>query len=232
MIPWTAIGPLAAMSSAISRALSRAAPSSTTWPISPKRSASSAVRGRPVVRTSIATVYGIWRTSRTAEPPSGYRPQRASETPNFAERPATRMSVPCRISVPPAMAGPSTAAMSGLLSRRPLSRAGSFVRSQPPPANLSPGASEFMALRSAPAQKNPPAPVRMHARMSGSVSTRSQAASIPRIIGPDRAFLASGRFMVTIRTCPRRSVSRCWSSGVAALVIFYLLEDFFMPGSM
>ena len=64
-------------------------------------SASSAVMWRPVSSRSAATVYGIWRTSRTAEPPSGKSPQRASETPNLALRPATRMSVAWRISVPP-----------------------------------------------------------------------------------------------------------------------------------
>ena len=65
-------------------------------------------------RMSAATVYGIWRGSRTAEPPSGNSPQRASETPNRALSPATRTSVAWRISVPPAIAGPSTAAISGL----------------------------------------------------------------------------------------------------------------------
>ncbi len=68
-------------------------------------------------------MYGIWRGNRTAEPPIGYRLHLASEIPNFALSPATRMSVPCRISVPPAIAGPSTAAISGLVSRRPFSRA-------------------------------------------------------------------------------------------------------------
>ena len=84
--------------------------------------ASAAVMCRPVSSRSQAIVYGIWRTRRTAEPPIGYRLHFASEMPNFALSPATRMSVPCRISVPPAMAGPSTAAISGLVSRRPLSR--------------------------------------------------------------------------------------------------------------
>ena len=78
---------------------------------------------RPVSSRSQAIVYGIWRTSRTAEPPIGYRLHLASEMPNLALSPATRMSVPCRISVPPAMAGPSTAAISGLVSRRPFSSA-------------------------------------------------------------------------------------------------------------
>ena len=55
-------------------------------------------------RMSIACVYGIWRGSRHAEPPSGKRPRLASHTPKIALSPATRMSVPCRISVPPATA--------------------------------------------------------------------------------------------------------------------------------
>src|ERR1700757_1991456 len=77
--------------------------------------------GGPVSSRSHATVWGICRTSRTAEPPIGYRLHLASEMPNLALSPAMRMSVACRISVPPAIAGPSTAAISGLVRRRPLS---------------------------------------------------------------------------------------------------------------
>ena len=97
-------------------------PSGTTCPDQAVISGAwAAVMCRPVSSMSQAMVYGICRTRRTAEPPIGYRLHLASEIPNFALSPATRMSVPCRISVPPAMAGPSTAAMSGLASRRPLS---------------------------------------------------------------------------------------------------------------
>ncbi len=53
---------------------------------------------------SIAIVYGIWRGSRIAEPPRGKRPRLPSHTPKIAPSPATRMSVPCSISVPPATA--------------------------------------------------------------------------------------------------------------------------------
>lgn len=84
-------------------------------------------------------VYGICRGSRTALPPSGNRPHRASATPNLALSPAIRMSVPCRISVPPAMAAPSTAAMSGLVSLRPFSRAGRLSGFQVPWSTVSPG---------------------------------------------------------------------------------------------
>ena len=71
----------------------------------------------PVSRMSAATVYGIWRWRRTAEPPIGYSDQRASDTPKRVLSPATRMSVPWRISVPPAIATPSTAAITGLVGR-------------------------------------------------------------------------------------------------------------------
>ncbi|SIM44610.1 Uncharacterised protein [Mycobacteroides abscessus subsp. abscessus] len=92
--------------------------------MSPMSLASGALMCRPVNKMSQATVYGIWRGSRTADPPIGYRLHFTSETPNLALSPATRISVACRISVPPAIAGPSTAAMSGLVRRRPLSRPG------------------------------------------------------------------------------------------------------------
>ena len=55
-------------------------------------------------RMSIASVYGICRGSRHADPPSGKSPRFASHTPKIALSPATRMSVPCSISVPPATA--------------------------------------------------------------------------------------------------------------------------------
>ena len=55
----------------IFEALARACPSGTTCPISPISLASAAVMCRPVRRMSAAIVYGICRTSRTAEPPMG-----------------------------------------------------------------------------------------------------------------------------------------------------------------
>ena len=112
----TASGPLAPMTSAMARAFSRAVPSGTTRPIRPISLASWADTSRAVSRRSMATVKGIWRRSRTVDPPRGNRPRRASNTPNLALSPATRMSVAWRISVPPATAQPSTAAMSGFLS--------------------------------------------------------------------------------------------------------------------
>ena len=178
--------------------------------MSPMDSASSALMCRPVSSSSAATVYGTCRGSRTAEPPSGNSPQRASETPNRALAPATLMSHACRISVPPAIAGPSTAAISGLLSRRPLS-SGSITETSSSPSRA-PGWSRVIALRSAPAQNAPPAPVSTQTRMPGSPSTVSQACRISSIIGPLSALRTAGRFIVTISTCPRRSMSACGSS--------------------
>ena len=58
----TASGPLAAITSAISRAFSRAVPSGTTRPISPISLASWARPSRAVSSRSMATVKGICRT--------------------------------------------------------------------------------------------------------------------------------------------------------------------------
>src|SRR6516162_10916175 len=166
---------------------------------------------RPVSSKSAATVYGICRGSRTADPPSGNSPQRASETPNRALSPATRMSVAWSISVPPATATPSTAAISGLVRRRPLSK-GSITDASNAPDPASPGCDRVIAFRSAPAQNAPPAPVSTHTRMPGSLSTWSQAWRSSASIGPLSAFRTCGRFIVTTRTCPRCSMSACGCS--------------------
>jgi hypothetical protein len=126
------------------------------------------------------------------------------------------MSVAWRISVPPATAGPSTAAISGLVRRRPLSSGSITDASQSP--DRSPGGAWLIAFRSAPAQNAPPAPVSTQTRIPGSVSTRSQAWRIRAIIGPLRALRTSGRFIVTIRTCPRRSMSVCGRAASAGAV--------------
>ncbi len=68
-----------------------------------------------------------------------------------------------------------------------------------------------MAFRSAPAQNAPPAPVRIATLMSRSASTWSQASRISAIISEDSALRACGRFIVTISTCPWRSISACGS---------------------
>jgi hypothetical protein len=103
-IACTESGPFSQIVSAIFRASASADPVGTTRPISPNSFASCALTWRAVSRISAASVYGIWRRKRIVEPPSGKRPRFASVTPKTADSPATRMSVPCRISVPPATA--------------------------------------------------------------------------------------------------------------------------------
>ena len=58
--------------------------------------------GSPVISISIATVHGIWRGSRTVDPPIGNRPRCTSLTAIRAPAAATRTSNACRISMPPA----------------------------------------------------------------------------------------------------------------------------------
>ncbi len=66
-----------------------------------------------------------------------------------------------------------------------------------------------MALRSAPAQKVPSAPVRMATLTSGSAETYAQALARPISMSEESALRASGRFMVTITTWPSRSTRQC-----------------------
>ena len=166
----------------------------------------------PVSRISAALVCGIWRGRRTAEPIIGYSDHRASDTPKRALRPATRMSVPRRISVPPAMATPSTAAMIGFVGRpdlrkpRSMNVGSSFircVRSNDPSSSGSPA----IARRSAPDEKLPSAPVRMMQRMSSSALASAQASAMIASIVPVKALSRFGRFRVSCRIGPSRSTS-------------------------
>ena len=59
-----------------------------------------------------------------------------------------------------------------------------------------------------PVQKLPPAPVSTIERTSSSASASTQASAIPTSMAELRAFLASGRFMVTTMVRPRRSTVR------------------------
>src|SRR5437868_413735 len=63
-----------------------------------------------------------------------------------------------------------------------------------------------------PEQNVPPAPVRMPTRSSGSSSISTHASYMRTSISPDSAFLAAGRFIVTMATWPSRSKRRCGSS--------------------
>jgi len=100
-----------------------------------------------------------------------------------------------------------------------------------PARNRSPGCALVIALRSAPAQNAPPAPVSTQTRMPGSLSVASQASRIRAIIGPVSALRAAGRFIVTISTGPRRSRSACggsWSgrSPVSRTLVAVMGGDF------
>ncbi len=120
--------------------------------------------------------------------------------------------------MPPATAAPSTAAISGLVRRRPLSSGSITDGSKLPGPAASPGWDRVIAFRSAPAQNAPPAPVSTQTRMPGSLSTWSQASPSSASIGPLSALRTCGRFIVTTRTCPRRSMSACGCS-VSAVVM-------------
>ena len=78
---------------------------------------------------------------------------------------------------------------------------------------MSDGADDDIDLRSAPAQKQPPAPVRITTLTSGSVLARSHASLMIDIISADSALRASGRFIVTTRVLPSSSTKQCGSWG-------------------
>src|SRR5262244_4625644 len=96
-------------------------------------------------------------------------------------------------------ANPSTMAMVGLgkLKRRSTKRFKSSTRSRPSEAVWRRTA---MVFTSPPAEKWPPAPVRMTTRMAGSRSISSSASTSSSRIRMSRAFRASGRLMVRVAT--------------------------------
>ena len=83
----------------------------------------------------------------------------------------------------------------------------------------------FIALRSMPAQNAPPAPVRTIERTSSSASASTQASAIPTSIGSDSAFLASGRFIVTISVWPSRSTVQCSVPPMGCIVCVGVLSS-------
>src|SRR4051794_26873074 len=110
------------------------------------------------------------------------------------------------ISSPPATAKPSIAAMSGLRAERWTMPA----KPRPSTRGLSPATN---ALRSMPALKPLPAPVRTPTVRSSSASSASRAAATPCASAALTALRASGRLRVMRRTPSRRSV-RTGSSGM------------------
>ena len=77
--------------------------------------ASSALKNRPAIATSLAIVIPANRTSRDNPPAPAYSPRIASGRPKVALGEATIISQPRHISNPPPMAQPLTAAMTGFL---------------------------------------------------------------------------------------------------------------------
>src|SRR3954447_16148408 len=128
--------------------------------------------------------------------------------PRRAPREATMRSQASAISRPPATAKPSIAAISGLAGGR------SAIPAKPRPSTyrLSPATN---ALRSIPAEKPLPAPVRIPACRPSSASRRSSAAASPAASAALTALRASGRLSVMSRTPSPASV-RTASSAMTA----------------
>src|SRR3972149_298581 len=87
-----------------------------------------------------------------------------------------------------------------------------------------------MNFRSAPAEKAPPAPVRTTALTASSCSIWSRAASSSRSTSWSRAFMASGRFRVSLAT-PSFFSSRILVKGISLLSLcHWLFLNDHLPG--
>ena len=89
--------------------------------------------------------------------------------------------------------------------RSPCTRSSSDTGRDAPPPLLS----AANPLTSPPAQKAPPAPVSTTHRTDGSAATLGTASLSAAIIGPLIAFLASGRFIVSVQTPSSWVSSKC-----------------------
>ncbi len=89
--------------------------------------------------------------------------------------------------------------------RSPCTRSSSETGRAAPPPLLS----AAKPLTSPPAQKAPPAPVSTTHRTDGSAATLGTASLSAAIIGPLIAFLASGRFIVSVQTPSSWVSSKC-----------------------
>src|SRR6266850_407987 len=109
----TAMGPLFAMTWAMSRALARAWPAGTRWFTRPMAWASAAGTRRPVKIISLASGAPTMRGSNCVPPMPGKIPRVTSGTAKTAVSEATMKSESTASSQPPPMAKPSTAAITG-----------------------------------------------------------------------------------------------------------------------
>src|SRR5437764_9102436 len=126
-------------------------------------------------------------------------PNRRQYTPKTAPRAATRRSHHRASSRPPATAWPSTAATTGFDRYIRVGPMGPLPSTETDTGRGSPVA---RALRSAPAQKVPPAPVRTATARLGSASKPAKASARAPAVGPSTALRTSGRSMVTMATGP------------------------------
>jgi hypothetical protein len=140
------------------------------------------------------------RASRIVPPSISGMPQRRQNTPNTASSAATRRSHQAASSSPPATAWPSTAAITGLVVSTRVGPTGPSPSGVTRLARGAPGSR--MALRSAPAQNVPLAPVSTATPAVSSASKRPKAATSSSAVGRSMALATSGRSSVTTATPP------------------------------
>ena len=194
------MGPLAAMVVAISVAVARAWPWGTRRLTRPAAFASSARIRRPVKISSLASGAPMIRGRSWVPPMPGKIPSVVSGTPNTAVSLATMKSDRIASSQPPASAKPSTAAITGRGQRNTRNAACSKITCW---ARHVSSVISLRSFRSPPAQNaRSPAPVNTIARASASRWKPSKQARRSSPIAVFIAFICSGRFSVTVTTCP------------------------------
>src|SRR6266705_3739078 len=164
---------------------------------------------RPVKISSLASGAPSTRGRSCVPPIPGKIPSVVSGTPNTAVALATMKSERTASSQPPARAKPSTAAITGTGQRSTRNAACSKITCW---ARHASSVIALRSLRSPPAQNaRSPAPVKTTARPRESRRSPSKQARRSSPIAVFIAFIASGRFSVTVTTKPsaERSMSRC-----------------------
>src|SRR6185437_13518927 len=188
-----------AMTSASVFASASAWPAGTSRLARPHSNASRAPTSRPVRIMSSARLWPINRGSRTVPPSISGTPQRRQNTPNFAVSDATRRSHHSASSSPPATAYPSTAAITGLESKCRVGPIGPGASSRKVGPLLRPATD----LRSYPAQKAPPRPVRIATDCVSSLSNARKASrSSPAVSGSTALRASAKRSIETIVVAP------------------------------
>src|SRR4051812_29999477 len=127
-----------------------------------------------------------------------------------------------RIVKPRPTATPFTAASSGLGNDWTMSRR--TGNPEAPSASAVPDAKARISLRSCPAEKAVPVPVRTTARTLLSSRAPARASAAARYMATSNALRASGRSKVTMRTWPRSSARMRSASGIER-TLAHLLPD-------